>query len=530
MSTNGLSGKIWALHPKPKCRELLSSWLTRLALTYHQTTQSFCYQHWPDLQIWTRDIDVFAPSSLISSLALRTGTQLSVVRNTTLGALSGFYFESFQPKGTTALLMPVGVRHRIRLSYGMQYCPMCLREQAVFELPWRIACNTFCPKHGCVLWDCCPQCRRPLAYHRTQPGKPDMGLCPYCGADYRNAPLIEPAAPSECLSLMREWFDSSRCNSISLASDFCLEPLSFFVVLRQLAKLSIGHQHDRFWQAIPKMGYLGPGFDAAHHTLVEKLRVHERFAIFSCCSWLLLEWPSRFLEWAKTAGFHSSDLLKDREALPFWFASCVHDGLYSGKYIANTTEIKSAQRYQHRVNSTKSAIVEIYRLLHASYKNPAVKKLFHHYREELRDLKPSEWLAVYRVAKERYRMCRSETECREALQLLVCLVIGFFAQMPPERCCRLDKASLIFDFTQARWQVRDPVIQGIMDGVFTGMSHPWRYELLPLFGDILGEEVNLNTPLIVTRQGNYMRMARLRHRLLHLYRLAGIRRPLIRLG
>lgn len=42
-----LTGSVWPVHLKPQVDELLSSWLTRLALAHGQTVASFTNLVWP---------------------------------------------------------------------------------------------------------------------------------------------------------------------------------------------------------------------------------------------------------------------------------------------------------------------------------------------------------------------------------------------------------------------------------------------------------------------------------------------------
>ncbi|MFF2861778.1 TniQ family protein [Streptomyces rubiginosohelvolus] len=62
---------------------------------------------------------------------------------------------------------------------GSRFCPDCLRETGGrWQLFWRLGWAFACPRHGCLLADCCPQCER-IPRQRPRSGRvvPHLGVC-----------------------------------------------------------------------------------------------------------------------------------------------------------------------------------------------------------------------------------------------------------------------------------------------------------------------------------------------------------------
>src|SRR5437588_3931180 len=118
-----LTGNFWPAHTKPRPDELLSSWIVRLAMAHSEKLHTFCSLVWSrEKQIWNRDIDKCADDKIIDVIADKTGTTRQRVLETTLSAYEGALYEKHNPRGNTLWLMPVGIYHRTRTLFGLQFC------------------------------------------------------------------------------------------------------------------------------------------------------------------------------------------------------------------------------------------------------------------------------------------------------------------------------------------------------------------------------------------------------------------------
>jgi TniQ len=359
------SVKLWPVHLKPKPDELLTSWLVRLAMAHAQKLHTFCSIAWPEKPIWNRDIDKAADVEIIQVLSTKTGTPRERVRTTTLAAYEGVLYEKHNRFGPTPWVMPVGVFHRTRKQYGLQYCPHCLSEdgEPYYRRRWRLAFVVLCNEHNRLLRDRCPTCQAPINFHRNELGNHKKRVtvslvhCYACDFDLRQAPVIDkdstPISPTEVkftATLLKAISDGYVIvnNGITVYSHL------YFTGLRQLMKimamkdarvnnlrqeLSNTYGVELF---IPRNGKRPP--DTQEQSLSERRQLIQ---LISC---LLTDWPSRFIMHSRKHNLWSSVWLRHIESgpwersrtSPFWFWSVVHEHLYRSKYSPSEQEIKLA--------------------------------------------------------------------------------------------------------------------------------------------------------------------------------------------
>ena len=211
----GFTSSLWPIRYKPLPDELLSSWLVRLAHGQGMKAQPFCNAIFgPHLQVWNRDIDRLAPEWLINELCDRTGTASQAAYATTLRVYEGSLYPVFRPTGTLKWIQTLQMYHRKRNGFGLQFCPKCLSESSepYFRKPWRVAFNTTCLIHQCMLHDRCTKCGASIAFHRLNVGQSSslliesLATCHQCALDLRRVspmPIISYSThTSECQRIL----------------------------------------------------------------------------------------------------------------------------------------------------------------------------------------------------------------------------------------------------------------------------------------------------------------------------------------
>jgi len=193
-----LTGNFWPAHPHPLPGESLSCWIVRIAHSNGLKVQTFCDRVFgKDFQVWSRDIDRNAPDWLLSIMSRKSGTPIKQVRNTTARLYEKRLFPVLHPASQLRWFMPLKKHHRLNNGYGLQYCPLCLKEdtEPYFRLQWRLALYTFCPKHRVLMLDRCYSCGAPVEFHRLELGKANqvevetLDCCWRCSACLSDAPI-----------------------------------------------------------------------------------------------------------------------------------------------------------------------------------------------------------------------------------------------------------------------------------------------------------------------------------------------------
>ncbi len=288
--------------------------------------------------MWNRDIDKCVTVAMIEELATRTATPTRRALRTRLGEFEGKLYERHNPNGNTPWIMPLGVYHRTRRRYGLQFCPRCLDEpEPYYRRAWRLAFVTLCERHRCPLLDRCPACERPVNFHRHDLGKRDSpcaGLltsCYACGLDFRRAGSSRVRVEASDVRTQAMLMNAADSGRIRLPSGRAVRSSLYFPVLHQLIKtVALGRRASRVRRGISQasgLEYFDP-FPHQKRLYVEDLGLPERRATLRMCIWLLGRWPRRFTKFCADNGIWESWILKDFATAPRWFYDEVHRNLY----------------------------------------------------------------------------------------------------------------------------------------------------------------------------------------------------------
>lgn len=242
MEANSLD--VWPVHPRPLPDELLSSWLVRLAHDNGYKTQTFyAFYLGRDAVLWNRDLDRTISTAILERLAKKAALPPSALEQLTLRSSNGYVYTDCAVKTTCSWLLSLTIRHRLRLSGGLQFCAECLKgdPKPYFRRTWRMAWATACLRHGRELRDRCPQCQEPVQFHRVDMGQKSglsgavrISKCMRCATDLADLPLAKPAQP-QVIELQTEMERAAAEGHVSFAGRKQLHSLAYFTGLRVLA-------------------------------------------------------------------------------------------------------------------------------------------------------------------------------------------------------------------------------------------------------------------------------------------------------
>ena len=351
---------ILPIHPRPQSDELLSSWIVRLALANRYTLHTF-YKHLVGYQgeIWNRDIDKMISPELALLLSTKTGISVEKIHFLSLHRYTGYLFNSIRIHGQSRWILPLGMYHRYHMRAGMQYCPLCLKEDATpyFRQHWRLALFTMCEKHHCLLYDHCPFCNACLMFHRNGVGskrsvtEASIDNCFFCHRKLSSASatfLIEIPKEYEKAYLQviynfqkYKWHCGKHTPAISTL---------FYDGLFILISTLLGRYRKRSLKNILESFDIQINItEREEYAYVE---VSNRCKILCVLSWLIQDWPTRFISFCKDAHLSKSLFTDYLDELPFWLAEVVGGELDNRHYRIPNEEITSAASYIIRRGNT----------------------------------------------------------------------------------------------------------------------------------------------------------------------------------
>lgn len=343
-------------HPQPLDNEVFSSWMVRLAFANGLPLHTFysAYLGYKE-PIWSRDIDRHPSHGLLNLVSKCSGQSIEKLKSLTLISYEGVLFEQLPLTGNASWVLPVGLFHRTRQRAGMQFCPLCLRDDVVpyYRRYWRLALYAMCEHHLCIMMEYCPSCHTPVAFHRHGIGRGKgiaekvLKFCHCCGLDLS---LVSPE---------HIYWSDARSFSMLVATIKCFERpqtppwhlfspcgVPFFQGLRVLIGVINGRNGHGFRQQLGKIFGIRIGTDdPKKHFDFECMDAKARLILVLATFWLIDDWPRRFLRLCTVVGFTRSRLTEDFRSLPFWLAQLADEYLDNRPYVFSSTEIIAAGYY-----------------------------------------------------------------------------------------------------------------------------------------------------------------------------------------
>ncbi len=177
--------------PKPFEDELLSSWLSRMAIEHKRTLPLFFslfIRH--DGSSSTRtDIDFQYNEKLFNALSQKSKLSFNQIYKMSLRSEEGHLFTC-----NNCIYPPKQIRKLIdkRTHFGLMYCPKCLAEDKVpyFRKKWRYTFYNVCTKHNVFLTDRCWVCYEKISFSKIKHMK-SLAICSKCENDLSDTFTIE---------------------------------------------------------------------------------------------------------------------------------------------------------------------------------------------------------------------------------------------------------------------------------------------------------------------------------------------------
>lgn len=313
---------------------------------------------WRGKSIWNRDIDKSVDTEVLDVLSARTGISLEHVKGTTLAAYEGRVYEKHNPNGNTLWIMPVGIYHRTRQKFGLQFCPICLAEdkEPYFRRRWRLAFVTLCDEHRIALLDRCSACGASVNFHRDELGDRNkrvassMTLCHSCGRDLREAATHceMPTVSESEVKFQRMLMEAIGEGWVEVSRGGATYSHLYFAVLHQLMRiLATGKKAVVLREAVGRAcneDFVAPVFETKNRD-IERLKIGDRRRLLNMARYLLDDYPHRLISICTANRIWSATLLRDLKPAPFWYWDVIHEHLYRISYYPSDAEIDAALVY-----------------------------------------------------------------------------------------------------------------------------------------------------------------------------------------
>ncbi len=348
----------WPFRGRPRTDELFSSWFLRAAHAMDIKPYALGHISWrsspPPL---TRDIDGSADERVLTIMSRATATPMEQCRRTLLSSYETYLFETHQPLGRTAWIMPIGVRARTRNHPGLQFCPACMVEAPFFRRLWRVGWATVCVAPRRRLLDRCSECAAIVAPFRA----PSAFVCQNC---------LTPLANSESLIASDEMVEFQRRQERILAdgwahlgqSEFPYS-IQYFQTLSRVSRVLAFGPRSAALRTMVAARWGGDGAPPMFNALceVETLGAEDRYRLFDLVFRIMQFWPERFVVAASAARLWQSWAIRDGPTPPFVYADIVSKHLTRPSYSPSVEEVQGAADYLRgrSPNFTRRQLIEL---------------------------------------------------------------------------------------------------------------------------------------------------------------------------
>jgi hypothetical protein len=307
--------KVLAAYCWPMPDELMSSWLSRMAYDHGMATKDFCEAILP-VSKSKFDIDRCVPEDCIDTLASHTNCDADMIRSTTLEHYIEKVFGSRGGGKVNWLMTSSCEGSRSSFSSRLMYCPICLQDKPYFRKRWRLAASFVCTDCGCYLIDSCPHCGQGNSFvdrdcenHLYCDIKQYMTICHHCGEDVTDCERVQaPDNVMQAQKIIYEVIENGPQNKDMVSS------ASYFKALYGLCRYLLLARSD----TMASRTFITAAFNGAgvikerivlkyENFYIDKLSAIKRAGLLTVSTWLLEEWPHRFIKLCKNSNITSKE-------------------------------------------------------------------------------------------------------------------------------------------------------------------------------------------------------------------------------
>ena len=320
----------WPIRPRPEPDELTSSWIARVIFSNGLSIQRFG-KLLQTRALAYRDLDVEIGGQLADVLISATGISAEELRRTQLAAFAGTLWKTASVGHHPAWILWRDAWKSFG-KFGLQYCPECLASDVrpYFRRWWRLSLAVSCPIHARYLLDRCWRCGLSVALQRGDEEQRPFGTiarCHACDTLLAKAPShlgSDDAIGASLHRYQRALHEGLHSGHMWIAPGTSVRTLLFLPALRHLINLLAGHTDTKHFVPVVRASC---GLEA---TTVEEAAPFDgldnparRERLF-VASWLLDEWPSRFVTACQAAEVGAAVFSCVR---PLWFRKVVRTRL-----------------------------------------------------------------------------------------------------------------------------------------------------------------------------------------------------------
>ncbi|MFW2441777.1 TniQ family protein [Aliarcobacter butzleri] len=305
--------------PQPLEDELLSSWLTRVALEHKKQLPIFLtlFVKKEGNQVSRRDLDFIFDEKFLENLASKSNLKKEDIFQMSLRSEEGYLFSC-----NDCLYPPLQIRKLTdkRTHNGLMYCPKCLAEDKIpyFRKKWRYQFYNACPKHKVFLTDRCWRCYEKVDFSKIKHNK-EICICNKCEKDFRENLVININSNFEYGLKAITWFENGLNNGYFNINDKKINSLFLFESFTVLRNL-VDRKNDLNLEDFPLIEeYKTICKKLEKYNSKKALSIQKEFLLTSLVFYLFEEFPNNFKKFIDENKLTHRDFFHGFRNISFWY-------------------------------------------------------------------------------------------------------------------------------------------------------------------------------------------------------------------
>ncbi|WP_066220997.1 TniQ family protein [Aliarcobacter cryaerophilus] len=322
--TSWIQNYFFLIVPQPFEDELLSSWLTRVAIEHKRKLSIFLslYVKKEGNSIARNDLDFLYDEKLFKALVNKSNLTKKDIFKMSLRSEEGYLYSC----SDNNLYPPNQIRKLVdkRNHYGLMYCPKCLADDKIpyFRKKWRYQFYNVCTKHEIFLTDRCWICYERVNFTKITHNK-NLAICNKCEKDLRTSISTKIEKSYEYGLKATKWFEKG------------LNDGYFIINNKKIHSIFIFNSFKRFVYLLDKEEKLIlDNFPLINHykELCKKLKsynskksslIYKDFYLTSMIYFLFQNYPHNFKNFAKENNITYRDFLHGFKDASFWYKDLI---------------------------------------------------------------------------------------------------------------------------------------------------------------------------------------------------------------
>lgn len=345
--------------PQPLEDELLSSWLTRVALEHKKQLPIFLtlFVKKEGNQVSRRDLDFIFDEKFLENLASKSNLKKEDIFQMSLRSEEGYLFSC-----NDCLYPPLQIRKLTdkRTHNGLMYCPKCLAEDKIpyFRKKWRYEFYNACPKHKVFLTDRCWRCYEKINFAKIKHFK-EICICHKCKKDFRENLVIKINSNFEYGLKAISWFEKGLKDGYFIIDDEKINSLYVFESFTALRSI-VDKKNELNLVDFPLIEeYKIICEKLEKYNSKKALSIQKEFLLTSLVFYLFEEFPNNLLNFVSKNKLTHRDFLHGFKDIPFWYRKKIDNHIPIENKIGrkiNENEVIGAIKYLESIGERVNII------------------------------------------------------------------------------------------------------------------------------------------------------------------------------